>query len=128
MFLLINRSHLSSWHQLAHHMRSNKEQHWSLRRKPKTEIIKELKLTTAMDRGLVQDDELNIEKLVDGCRVRVSEESSCGCSSDRPELGIKWYRRRRQLLQFDKSHRPAFYGIWPTQRYSSLSCIPFFIC
>ena len=26
------------------------------------------------------------------------------------------YSRGRQLLQFDKSHRPAFYGVWPAKR------------
>lgn len=123
MFLVINRSHLSSWHHLGHLIRSSKEQHWNLRRKPKTEIIKELRLTATTARSLVQDDELNLEKLVDGCRESVHEENLCESTPDRPPIDAKKLKGRRQLLQFDKSHRPAFYGIWPKQRYSSCALV-----
>ncbi|XP_031381599.1 chromatin assembly factor 1 subunit FAS1 isoform X1 [Punica granatum] len=105
----ILKSHLSSWRHVGHLIRSNKEQHWSLRRKPKTALIKELKLTTSTDRGLVQDDELNIEKLVDECKETVSDKD-LNTTGSHPDA--EQYKRQRQLLQFDKSHRPAFYGIW----------------
>jgi len=34
------------------------------------------------------------------------------------------YSRGRQLLQFDKSHGPAFYGVWPAKRLNY--CMDFF--
>ncbi|KAL9450279.1 hypothetical protein AB3S75_012086 [Citrus x aurantiifolia] len=80
----IRRSHLSSWHRFGHSVRSNRNQHWGIRRKPKTELFKELKLTNT---GLGHDDDLSMER---------------------------W----KQLLQFDKSHRPAFYGIWPKKSHT----------
>ncbi|KAJ9176069.1 hypothetical protein P3X46_011419 [Hevea brasiliensis] len=36
---------------------------------------------------------------------------SCATNLGSSPDSKKW--RRKQLLQFDKSHRPAFYGIWP---------------
>ncbi|KAK4796326.1 hypothetical protein SAY86_028652 [Trapa natans] len=108
----IFKKHLSLWRERGHQIRSNKQHHWSLRRKPKAEIIEELKLTTTIDSDPVHDNELNIEKLMDGCNERVSEDRTC---SNRPGSDGKKFRNRKQLLQFDKSHRPAFYGIWPMQ-------------
>lgn len=54
-----------------------------------------------------------------------------GCSSDilsgtinadNSLLESKKCYHGKQLLQFDKSHRPAFYGIWPQKRL-----VPFWI-
>ncbi|KAK9291305.1 hypothetical protein L1049_019250 [Liquidambar formosana] len=108
----IRKSHLTSWHHLGHSIRSNRKQHWGIRRKPKTELIKELKLTNT--RGPVRDDELNMEKIVDGWEETRSDDRLCHINADSslPDAQ-KCNRRSKQLLQFDKSHRPAFYGIWP---------------
>lgn len=110
------KSHLSSWHCLGQFIRSNQEQHWGRRRKPKTEVFKELKLTTPNSvKGAVQDDDLNLEKLVSGWNERISDDASICKAGDKPHLGMRKCVRRKQLLQFDKSHRPAFYGIWPVK-------------
>ncbi|KAI3411718.1 uncharacterized protein J3R85_017677 [Psidium guajava] len=109
-------SHLSSWRSLGQSIRSNQEQHWGIRRKPKTEIFKELKLTTGSSlKGVAQDDELNLEKLVSGWKERISDDMSTCNAGDKSHLGMRKCVRRKQLLQFDKSHRPAFYGIWPAK-------------
>lgn len=78
------------------------------------ELFKELKLTTTKP-IIVVIDELNVEKLVDGCGEYVSDDRSCHTNaSSVPD--IKKFIRGKQLLQFDKSHRPAFYGIWLKKR------------
>ncbi|XP_015572224.1 chromatin assembly factor 1 subunit FAS1 isoform X2 [Ricinus communis] len=103
--------HLSSWCHMGRSIRSNRKQHWSIRQKPKTELFKELKLTG--NRDLAHDDESSVEKLVSGWE-QSSDDRSCVMnleSSDARKI------QRKQLLQFDKSHRPAFYGIWPKKSH-----------
>ncbi|KAK7856771.1 chromatin assembly factor 1 subunit fas1 [Quercus suber] len=101
--------HLSSWHCLGHSIRSNRQQHWGIRQKPKTELFKELKLSAI--RVVARDDDLNIDKLADGWGEQISDDrfsQATDCSL--PD--VKKFNQRKQLLQFAKSHRPAFYGIW----------------
>lgn len=63
----------------------------------------------------MRGDEMNLDKLVDGCEETVSGDTSCHNNADADvSLTNIWkYNRAKQLLQFDKSYRPAFYGIWP---------------
>jgi len=100
------RSHLSSWCHLGFSIRANIKQHWSIRRKPKTGLFKELKLTVIRDP--THNDDSSAEKLDSGWGHQTSDDRSC---SD-----VRKCNRRKQLLQFDKSHKPAFYGIWPKKR------------
>ncbi|XP_057962033.1 chromatin assembly factor 1 subunit FAS1 [Malania oleifera] len=104
----IRKSFIESWHCIGHSTRSNGKQHWGIRQKPKTKLIKELKLTTGREQA--HDDEMNIEKLVDGWEATVTDEK---LDNSLPHL--RKCNRSKQLLQFDKSNRPAFYGIWPRQ-------------
>ncbi|KAL5783773.1 hypothetical protein ACOSP7_008802 [Xanthoceras sorbifolium] len=97
----LRKSHLSSWRNFGHSIRSNRNQHWGKRKKPKTELFKELKLSNNKD--LTHAYELSMETL-DG-RTCIN---GVGSSPD-----VKKCKKSKQLLQFDKSHRPAFYGIWP---------------
>ena len=62
------------------------------------------------------DDELNLEKLVDGWGEQVSDDRSCQTNVSCSPPDVKKFNQRKQLLQFDKSHRPAFYGLWPKKR------------
>ncbi|KAK1370876.1 Chromatin assembly factor 1 subunit FAS1 [Heracleum sosnowskyi] len=105
------KSHTTYWRHLGHGIRSNGKQHWGIRQTPKVELVKELKLTMSSQPQC--DNELNIEKLpnVYGdtnivCRLDHTN-AECSCYSGPKH---KW---KKQLFQFDKSHRPAFYGIWP---------------
>ncbi|KAF7146536.1 hypothetical protein RHSIM_Rhsim04G0133000 [Rhododendron simsii] len=107
----IHNSHLISWRRLGHEIRSNRKQHWGIRRTPKKDAIKELKLST--NKGLAHDDELSMEKLVDGWGEIKVDGRSCDTDAD---SSVSLYQRHfgsKKLLQFDKSCRPAFYGVWP---------------
>ncbi|OMO57564.1 Chromatin assembly factor 1 subunit A [Corchorus capsularis] len=106
----LRKLHLSSWHHLGHSLRSNQNQCWGLRRKPKTQLFKELKLTA--NKGSI-NGELSIERLVDGWAEQNSDDGSCPADAVISATDVKKRCRRKQLLQFDKSNRPAFFGIWP---------------
>ncbi|KAK8639219.1 hypothetical protein V6N13_137610 [Hibiscus sabdariffa] len=101
--------HLSSWHHLGHCLRLNQNLCWGLRMKPKRELFKELKLTA--NKGLSHDD-LSAERLADGWQEQHSVDKSCHNDADVSVHDVKKCCVRKQLLQFDKSNRPAFYGIW----------------
>jgi len=113
------RSHFSAWRSLGQSIRSNRKQNWGIRLKPRTEVFKELKLTSI--KTDVHDDELDMEKHVDRLGEYSSDISSCPANADSSLHDGKKYRRARQLFQFDKSHRPAFYGVWPTKRLDCAS-------
>ncbi|XP_022718437.1 chromatin assembly factor 1 subunit FAS1 [Durio zibethinus] len=106
----LRRLHLSSWRHLGHSLRSNQKQWWGMRTKPKTKLFKELKLTA--NKGL-SHDELIAERLVDGWGEQISYDRSYLNDADISVPDVKKCSVRKQLLQFDKSYRPAFYGIWP---------------
>ncbi|XWS65239.1 hypothetical protein CRYUN_Cryun05aG0075300 [Craigia yunnanensis] len=101
----IRKLHLLSWHHLGHSLRSNQKQCWGIRTKPKIELFKELKLTA--NKGLSHDG-LSVERLVDGWEEQNSDDRLCLNDADVKKCSV-----RKQLLQFDKSYRPAFFGIWP---------------
>ncbi|CAD5316359.1 unnamed protein product [Arabidopsis thaliana] len=104
----IRREHFASWRQLGHLLSSSKK-HWGMRRQPKSELFPKLKLST--NSGVTSDGEPNMEKQGDGCEEKNFDGRQCKPSpSNRTKS-----RRAKQLLQFDKSCRPGFYGIWPSQ-------------
>ncbi|XP_048436592.1 chromatin assembly factor 1 subunit FAS1-like isoform X3 [Pyrus x bretschneideri] len=119
----VRRSHLSSWRHIGHYICSNRNQHWGRRQKPKTELVKELKLTTSKE--LVHGDDLSTEKLADRWGEQVSNDKSCQINTDCSLAAVKICKRGKQLLQFDKSCRPAFYGIWPKKSRVVGPCHPF---
>ncbi|KAK8994857.1 hypothetical protein V6N11_045926 [Hibiscus sabdariffa] len=101
---------LSSWRHLGYSLRSNQKQCWGMRMKPKRELFKELKLTA--NKGLSHDD-TSVKMLADGWEEQNSDDRSCHNDADLSAHDVKKCCVRKQLLQFDKSNRPAFYGIWP---------------
>ncbi|XP_074321185.1 chromatin assembly factor 1 subunit FAS1-like [Silene latifolia] len=110
----IRKCHMNSWRLTGHSVRSNKH-HWGTRRKPKTQLIKELKLTT--NNELNGDDDLGVDGLVDRQGEMCGDGKSCHDHSILSSQGTRKCFRRKQLLQFDKSNRPAFYGIWPKKSH-----------
>lgn len=108
-----HRSHMSSWHCLGHSIRSNPKQRWGLRHKPKTALFKELKLTS--NDGPARDDDLWKDNIVDGWGQLSTDDKICQVNTSASPCTSK-HLPRKQLLQFDKSHRPAFYGSWPKKR------------
>nr|DAD45770.1 TPA_asm: hypothetical protein HUJ06_004000 [Nelumbo nucifera] len=87
---------MNSWHQLGHSIRSNRSQHWGIRRKPKTILFKELKLTSC--KGVVHDDDLSLEKIVDGWEETSPDDRPCQNNADASPSGIWKSSRSRQLL------------------------------
>ncbi|KAK9692233.1 hypothetical protein RND81_09G250300 [Saponaria officinalis] len=106
----IRKSHMNSWRLVGHSIQSNK-QHWGIRRKPKTQLIKEIKLST--NTGLTRDDDLCVDSLVDGWGDINTDGKLYHENTSVSTHGNRKFSRRKQLLQFDRSNRPAFYGIWP---------------
>ncbi|CAM8927985.1 unnamed protein product [Rhodiola kirilowii] len=107
----LQKSHMASWHKLGQSIRSNKNQHWGLRRKPKTELIKEIKLSSC--KNIVCYNDPSDIKLPNSMEDSGVEDSKNTMDADKSICGNQKGRRRKQLLQFDKSFRPAFYGFWP---------------
>ncbi|TYI46446.1 hypothetical protein E1A91_D13G107800v1 [Gossypium mustelinum] len=105
----LRKLHLSSWRRLGHSLHSNHKQCWGMRMNPRTELFKELKLTA--NKGLSREG-LTLERHVDGWVEQNSDDRSCH-NDDVSVSDVKNCCARKQLLQFDKSYRPAFYGIWP---------------
>ncbi|KAE8679778.1 Chromatin assembly factor 1 subunit FAS1 [Hibiscus syriacus] len=97
----LRKLHLSSWRHLGYSLRSNQKQCWGMRMKPKRELFKELKLTSNKE---LSHDDSSVERLADGWEEQ---------DADVSVHDVKKCCVRKQLLQFDKSNRPAFYGIWP---------------
>ncbi|KAJ6794028.1 chromatin assembly factor 1 subunit FSM [Iris pallida] len=111
--------HVASWRTLSH---CNRSCHWGVRRKPRTGLFSELKLQGASSEvgPLEKIDTPN--KVVASYKMNNSGERSLDKLSDEaedssqsdvciatPSIQIV----HKKLLQFDKSHRPAYYGIWP---------------
>ncbi|KAK9141161.1 hypothetical protein Scep_010842 [Stephania cephalantha] len=114
--------HMSAWKNLGDTIRSGRSRHWGMRSKPKAFLIKELKLQgtsseavisvkgTAGCKGATYNDELGMEKLVDGLEESTPRDSLCNINADNPSTDIQTGNITKKLLQFDKSHRPAYYG------------------
>lgn len=115
----LGRLHFASWRRLGNSIRLKRKQNWGIRRKPKTELVKALKLTTSIGtsgKGLDRDDEMSEDKIVYGLGEIIADDGPSQTNGDGSLSIAQKYRRSKQLLQFDKSYRPAFYGIWPRKR------------
>ncbi|KAJ9546075.1 hypothetical protein OSB04_025782 [Centaurea solstitialis] len=97
--------HLDSWHRLSHC--GSKKRHWGVRQTPKTIVVTELKLRLPCEEGS------SVEKCDDGWTEAKNDCKSSNTNTDGSVFSGRKFRRSKQLLQFDKSHRPAFYGHWP---------------
>lgn len=108
------RQHLSSWRLIGSSIRSRGKKHWGIRQKPKSELFKELKLSAG--RESANDDELGEERLVDGWEEQITDAGTSQAELCGTLLDVGKSNRGKQLLQFAKSYRPAFYGIWSSKR------------
>lgn len=57
-----------------------------------------------------------MEKLVDGWGEIEVDRRSCDTDTETSVSLCQRHFRSKKLLQFDKSCRPAFYGVWPKKR------------
>ncbi|XP_068664781.1 chromatin assembly factor 1 subunit FAS1-like [Aristolochia californica] len=112
------KSHMATWLKLSQSIRCSKSQHWGIRHMPKRSLIRELKL-----QGTSSEAEpsktistplkgASPEKLVDVWEESVGYDdmSSRVVNVDSSAATIPLCNRHKKLLQFDKSHRPAYYG------------------
>lgn len=135
------RSHRVSWNELGKSIRCNKS-HWGVRHKPKVALFTELKLqgssiedglsgkiTTANKRftcSEVRDVvDLYPAKVADGWEGTVAEHRSCNNNVGIPSHDMQLCNRPKKLLQFDKSHRPAYYGTLSAKSDIVGPCKPF---
>ena len=102
------------WHDLGKSIRLNRKQRWGIRWKPKSELYKELKLASTT--RVAHNGDLAMEKHVDRLGENSYDIISDPLNADSYLLNAKKYCHGKQLLQFDNSHRPAFYGIWSMKR------------
>ncbi|KAL8517883.1 hypothetical protein ACS0TY_009265 [Phlomoides rotata] len=106
------KSHLNAWRSSRCSINSNRKRHWGIRRKPKSELIKELKLST--NKELTCEEDFSMEKFVVGWEDSNNDKSFS--QTNTVNSPVPCGKKRvpvNQLLQFDKSNRPAFYGVWP---------------
>ncbi|XP_022965575.1 chromatin assembly factor 1 subunit FAS1 [Cucurbita maxima] len=111
----IRRLHLSSWRFIGQSIRSRGKNHWGIRQKPKCDLFKELKLSNGRESA---NGELG-EEIVDGWEEQITDDRTSHtefCSS-LPHASKLNRGKGKQLLQFSKSYRPAFYGIWSTKSH-----------
>ncbi|KAJ1286625.1 hypothetical protein BS78_03G366600 [Paspalum vaginatum] len=114
------RLQVAGWKKLSSHNRSSR---WGIRRKPKMEAFKELKLQKSSD-DMVDEilstpnedschnssQENEHDKLESDIVMLQASEMKCNITSDAKPLQTRLIRMK--LLQFDKSNRPAYYGSW----------------
>ncbi|XP_010927904.1 chromatin assembly factor 1 subunit FAS1 isoform X2 [Elaeis guineensis] len=120
----LRRLHVTRWHKLACCSRSCR---WGIRRNPKIELVKELKLQrSSLEAELLektmtpnkelssykvnQGSESSLDKLVDEFEESFVDEMPCHNGTDSAPASVRFLRKK--LLQFDQSHRPAYYGTW----------------
>ncbi|KAG2593530.1 chromatin assembly factor 1 subunit FSM-like isoform X2 [Panicum virgatum] len=116
----LRRLQVTGWKKLSSYNRSSR---WGIRRKPKVEAFKELKLQKSSD-DMVDEifstpnedschnscQENEHDKLESDIDMLPTSETQCHGTSNAKPLQTRLIRRK--LLQFDKSNRPAYYGTW----------------
>lgn len=118
----IHRTHIANWHKLRHF---NRSLHWGIRRKPKSGLTNELKLhgfSSLPSKGIVVSKKTNLESYKPDSTLDESEEGFVddllgNDVNDIVSPAIQVCNIKRKLMQFDKSHRPAYYGSWSKKRY-----------
>lgn len=117
--------HVAGWRKLN---KANRSSRWGVRRNPKVEVVKELKLqgsslevdtpgkVATPNGGLTYNkanchsEDQNHEKLVDGWEEAAPDDTFCQFNAQTAPTCSQMLIRK--LLQFDKSPRPAYYGTW----------------
>ncbi|XP_064946644.1 chromatin assembly factor 1 subunit FAS1-like isoform X1 [Musa acuminata AAA Group] len=113
--------HITGWRKLAHLGRSC---HWGVRRNPKIELMKELKLQRPSFEGEALEKNAALEKETSSHEANSSElsydkldnelESLTNniCQDDLHIQPSSAWMQHKKLLQFCQNHRPAYYGTW----------------
>lgn len=142
----ILRSHVKAWKELHKQWQRRKIQGWGGRRQPKGTIFNELRLGGSGDtsqgahveikatnlplmevkdsfwdlEGSVQTSEMESEaELLSGIRCMSQKARMDSCTERH------FHTKRRKLLQFDQSYRPAYYGTFSQKSGTVRPCKPF---
>lgn len=114
--------HIAGWRKLS---RGNRLCRWGVRRSPKIQLIKELKLqkssatapsenmstpTKQKSSQMENSGILNFSKLLDELKIPHNENDVSSKTTHGNTSSV--VRFVKKLLQFDKSYRPAYYGTW----------------
>lgn len=119
----LRRFHVDGWRKLAH---CNRSSCWGVRRNPKANLIKEIKLQkssllgeTLKKRAAPKIEKSSYEVISSSLSSsdRLDEEleslaDSLSCQNDLVVASTSAHLPKKKLLQFDKSNRPAYYGTW----------------
>uniref|UniRef100_A0ACD5ZUQ7 Uncharacterized protein n=1 Tax=Avena sativa TaxID=4498 RepID=A0ACD5ZUQ7_AVESA len=116
----LRRLQITGWQKLSIYNRSCR---WGIRRKPKKEAFKALKLQKTSDDMLDEilstsnedtchnsSQENESDKLGDDVDMLQASEMQCHVTNNNNSLTSRLIKRK--LLQFAKSNRPAYYGTW----------------
>jgi chromatin assembly factor 1 subunit A len=123
------RSHLEAWHNINWRVSAQRHISWGIRRKPKVALFNELRLQGASAEAEavaltkvqsstnkkrtyvdIEDQEFMAKNLANDWE-EVSSDSLLGNNgSTTAHRETRLHNKRRKLLQFDHSHRPAYYG------------------
>ncbi|KAG8054355.1 hypothetical protein GUJ93_ZPchr0001g31949 [Zizania palustris] len=116
----LRRLQISGWQKLSNYNRSSR---WGIRRKPKKEAFKELKLQKSSDDMLEEilstpnkdtchnlSQENEPDKLANDVDMLPAVDLQCHGTNHANSLPTRSIKKK--LLQFDKSNRPAYYGSW----------------
>ncbi|KAH9290008.1 hypothetical protein KI387_034125 [Taxus chinensis] len=121
------RSHLASWHDDNHQIYIKRNLRWGKRRKPKVALFNELRLQRASAEAVIlekvqpftskkrtndiEDHEFKAKNAANDWEEQdlcdSLPESNGTTDVNRESMCLD---KRRKLLQFDKAHRPAYYG------------------
>lgn len=108
----------------------NRSSCWGVRRNPKANLIKEIKLQkssllgeTLKKRAAPKIEKSSYEVISSSLSSsdRLDEEleslaDSLSCQNDLVVASTSAHLPKKKLLQFDKSNRPAYYGTWRRKR------------
>ncbi|WOL04450.1 chromatin assembly factor 1 subunit FAS1-like [Canna indica] len=119
----LQRFHVCGWRKLA---RTGRASRWGFRCNPKTELFKEIKLQKPSSLGQSLEECAITKMEISSCELKNSSQSSSdkldaeletftnnmSCQNDLIDASSLPCLLKKKLLQFDKSHRPAYYGTW----------------
>lgn len=121
------RSHLEAWHNINWRVSAQRHLSWGIRRKPKVALFNELRLQGASAEAValakvqsstskkraysdVEDHEFMGKNLANDWEEVLSDSLPGNNGNTTVQRETRLHNKRRKLLQFDHSYRPAYYG------------------
>ncbi|KAL3689498.1 hypothetical protein R1sor_015807 [Riccia sorocarpa] len=139
----LKHEHLRNWTEIRHHSSCKRPIGWGIRRKPKTLVFRKLRLqgaNSSLDEGAKRVSgtdsspkrlrpEADADGLEDVDWKGTNSQDSCPGTPETKKLNSDKYlqlrSKRKKLLQFDKSHRPPYYGTYSKRSHVIKPRAPF---